>query len=277
MSSAVLLPLPSPAREKKNDYPRNGSGGGAAGAAAAADSYSHVTAAAAAASTSQTRLQRVPRTLAHTPPQQPGPRTRLRCPWATEEDVALLTVVLQNGSLLSRHRSARVASSFWSHIADQLVVQWFILKNKRQCRDRFKLLLLRAMCRSHAPERGAARPTSHLEALLCTCLATFAVTEGREVVLLHGDDAASEDPPSALAAVAAVPPLPPLALVQPADLSPCEEHCHTQNAVLVETVNVLQARVDVLAAHVSDLMAILAERSRPTADRYPLHVYREST
>lgn len=108
-------------------------------------------------------------------------RSRPRSFWSMREDEFLLTVVLSNSQLLLHGPRSKKRRSFWHLVSSELTTQFGMAKNKRQCRDRFKLLFQKSITRNQFNVEQA--PDSKLEWLLQQCFRTFHLTDTSEIVL----------------------------------------------------------------------------------------------
>ncbi|CUS22732.1 LAQU0S06e04786g1_1 [Lachancea quebecensis] len=119
----------------------------------------------------------------------PGPEhdhVRHRTQFTRAHDALLLHVVLMNGHRLACDVKSKSRRLFWHHVSTEMATSFGVHKNKRQCRDRFKLLFQRATSQNQFDgEAACAPPTTELDRLLRTCFHTFRFTEAKEIALAH--------------------------------------------------------------------------------------------
>ncbi|KAM3161247.1 hypothetical protein ACU8KH_05404 [Lachancea thermotolerans] len=136
---------------------------------------------------------------------------RHRTQFTRAHDSLLLHVVLMNGHRLACDPKSKSRRLFWHHVSTEMATSFGVHKNKRQCRDRFKLLFQRATSQNQfESDTARAPPTTELDRLLRTCFHTFRFTEAKEIALAHAGPAQHlHVPPTAPAtAPATVSPLP---------------------------------------------------------------------
>ncbi|SCW04066.1 LAFE_0H05160g1_1 [Lachancea fermentati] len=106
-----------------------------------------------------------------------------RLTWKGEEDVAMLTIVL--GQRL-RLRETTQYRKFWDKISELLLHQYGILRNTRQCRDRFNLLYAKGA----RNVTNNVTPCSERDKLLHNIVTTFKLSQKGHIVL---QDATNSD------------------------------------------------------------------------------------
>ena len=84
---------------------------------------------------------------AHSPPTRPksvsqksSVRTNNRGNWTLREDCSLLETLIDHAYSLKIFKKRKYMGKFWLEISSKLSVQYNVLRNTRQCRERFKLL-----------------------------------------------------------------------------------------------------------------------------------------
>lgn len=108
----------------------------------------------------------------------PSNHVRQRTQFTRRDDVLLLQVVLANSQLLAHDFKSKSRRVFWHRICSELAAGFGVLKNKRQCRDRFKLLFHRAISQNQFEQRNAgaanaltnSSPDTELDKLASKCL-----------------------------------------------------------------------------------------------------------
>lgn len=135
----------------------------------------------------------------------PSNHVRQRTQFTRRDDVLLLQVVLANSQLLAHDFKSKSRRVFWHRICSELAAGFGVLKNKRQCRDRFKLLFHRAISQNQFEQRNAgaanaltnSSPDTELDKLLSACFNTFCFTETKEIALVPGAALPPTAPPTA--------------------------------------------------------------------------------
>ncbi|SCU77347.1 LAFA_0A01266g1_1 [Lachancea sp. 'fantastica'] len=121
----------------------------------------------------------------------PPTHQRRRAQWSSREDLGLLQTVLKHKHLLTVTDIAEYPRSrklFWHHVRAALLETHHVEMNRRQCRDRFRLLYQRSQ--SRAQYCTQLPPASRAEALGDECTRVFRFNENRELVIadLHASE-----------------------------------------------------------------------------------------
>ncbi|CEP64927.1 uncharacterized protein LALA0_S15e00540g [Lachancea lanzarotensis] len=126
--------------------------------------------------------------VSETTPLYPVPtptHQRRRAQWSPREDVGLLRTVLGHARLLlpgaDPAELARARKLFWHHVRAALQETQHVAMNRRQCRDRFRLLYQRSQTR--AQYREFLPPASRAEELGDQCVRVFRFNEHRELAI----------------------------------------------------------------------------------------------
>ncbi|SCU93603.1 LANO_0E04324g1_1 [Lachancea nothofagi CBS 11611] len=79
--------------------------------------------------------------------------------WTARHDCALVDSVLALGDVLADPIRSYPRTKFWAAVSDELHVAHGLVRNSRQCRDRFNLLFSRALLVPTKASRPASLPT----------------------------------------------------------------------------------------------------------------------
>ncbi|SCU90828.1 LANO_0D10022g1_1 [Lachancea nothofagi CBS 11611] len=107
--------------------------------------------------------------------------SRQRAQWTDKEDMCLLQAVLAQSHILARDIKCKIRKLFWHHVCQGLTASFAMSMNRRQCRDRFKLLYQRSASRTRF--ESYLPPTTEVEKLCDECTRTFRFNEHRELIL----------------------------------------------------------------------------------------------
>ncbi|SCU79068.1 LAME_0A07074g1_1 [Lachancea meyersii CBS 8951] len=117
--------------------------------------------------------------------------------WRNEQDVLLVSLLTEYRSLLNggdvgvRQHSARTRKQFWDLIARELTVRYHVVRNPRQCKDRFRLLYTRGIRNMH----NGVDPQTGVDAL-CLELNRIFYLDLRNNIALAQDRPDNEQPMS---------------------------------------------------------------------------------
>ncbi|SCU83414.1 LADA_0C11298g1_1 [Lachancea dasiensis] len=137
--------------------------------------------------------------------QQPAteqhPSTRQRTQWTQKEDACLLESALTLSHILVGDLDFKARKLFWHHVSQTLMSDHLVSKNRRQCRDRFKLLYQRAVSRNTFDRH--LQPTTQVEVLSDKCTRMFKFSQHRELTLNTMNNGS---PPSPTIHASSIPP-----------------------------------------------------------------------
>ncbi|CEP64929.1 uncharacterized protein LALA0_S15e00584g [Lachancea lanzarotensis] len=116
-------------------------------------------------------------------------RRPARTIWRNEQDVLLVSLLTEYRTLLdnrsdARHHAARTLKQFWDLIARELTARYHIVRNARQCKDRFRLLYTRGIRNTH----NGIDPQTGVDALCLELNQMFYLDARNNInLLLEGD------------------------------------------------------------------------------------------
>ncbi|SCU77341.1 LAFA_0A01222g1_1 [Lachancea sp. 'fantastica'] len=116
-------------------------------------------------------------------------RRPARTIWRNEQDVLLVSLLTEYRSLLdnrthAQNHAARTLKQFWDLIARELTARYHIVRNARQCKDRFRLLYTRGIRNMH----NGVDPQTGVEALCLELNKMFYLDARNNISLVLEDD-----------------------------------------------------------------------------------------
>lgn len=114
-------------------------------------------------------------------------RRPARTIWRNEQDVLLVSLLTEHRDLLRSaplHPGGRVQKRFWDLIAHELTARYHVVRNARQCKDRFKLLHTRGTRNMH----NGVDPQTGVDALCLDLTRLFYLDSRNNIALADSPD-----------------------------------------------------------------------------------------